>query len=210
VPAAPGPLTVADVAAALRVAVADVPVSLVRVPHGWGGELWDVAHPLDFLGADGGEGVGSGIGMAIGAALALRATDRIAVAVLGDGDYLMGVNGLWTAAHYELGALIVVANNRSFFNDEIHQHRVAVRRERPVENAWIGQRIDDPEPSLVQLAVAQGVAGYGPVDDRTALADALTVALERVRAGAPAVVDVHTVSSVASETARAATQTERG
>jgi acetolactate synthase I/II/III large subunit len=42
------------------------------------------------------------------------------VAVLGDGDFLMGGTAVWTAAHYRLPLLIVVANNSSFYNDVVH------------------------------------------------------------------------------------------
>ena len=89
-----------------------------------------------------------------------------AVAICGDGDFLMGVTALWTAAHYRIPLLIVVANNRSFFNDELHQERVARMRNRPVENRWIGQRISDPDIDLAAMARAQGAHGFGPVDER--------------------------------------------
>jgi len=41
---------------------------------------------------------------------------------------LMGVTALWTAAHYRIPCLLLVANNRSFYNDEMHQERVARER----------------------------------------------------------------------------------
>ena len=66
----------------------------------------------------------------------------------------------------------MVANNRSFFNDELHQERVARMRNRPVENRWIGQRIADPEIDLAQLAQAQGARGFGPITEVGALAPA--------------------------------------
>jgi Thiamine pyrophosphate enzyme, C-terminal TPP binding domain len=56
----------------------------------WGGADLVVDHPLDYLGQDGGAGIGSGPGMAVGAALALEGSGRLPVAVLGDGDFLMG------------------------------------------------------------------------------------------------------------------------
>ena len=59
------------------------------------------------------------------AALALKGSGRVPVAVMGDGDFLMGVTALWTAVHYRIPGLMVIANNRSFFNDEMHQERVA-------------------------------------------------------------------------------------
>ena len=213
-PAAPRPadreLDVVDIAAALHAAVGSDPVSLVRIPNSWSGDLWDIDHPLDFLGADGGEGIGSGPGMVIGAALALKDTDRLAVGVLGDGDVAMGANALWTAAHYGVGMLIVVANNRSFFNDEIHQHRVAVIRDRPVENRWIGQRMADPPIDLPGLARAQGLIAHGPIDSLADLERTLPEAVAAARAGNPVLVDVLVGASLEDEGSRAATQTERG
>ncbi len=85
-----------------------------------------------------------------------KGSGRLAVGICGDGDFLMGVTALWTAAHYRIPLLIVVANNRSFYNDEVHQERVARMRNRPVENKWIGQRISDPDIDLAALARAQG------------------------------------------------------
>jgi thiamine pyrophosphate-dependent acetolactate synthase large subunit-like protein len=137
--------------------------------------------------------------MAIGAALALRGTGRLPVAVLGDGDYLMGVTALWTGVHYKAPALIVVANNQSFFNDELHQERVARTRARPVENRWIGMRMDDPPLDLAMLARGQGAVGIGPIRTEAELAAALAQGVDEVRRGAVCVVDVR----VAPEYARA-------
>ena len=69
--------------------------------------------------------------MAVGAALALADTGGLPVAVLGDGDFLMGGTAVWTAAHYGLPLLIVVANNAFFYNNVVHAERVAAQRQRP-------------------------------------------------------------------------------
>ena len=140
--------------------------------------------------ADGGAGIGGGPGISVGAALALRGTGRLPVAVCGDGDFLMGVTALWTAVHYNIPLLLVVANNRSFFNDELHQERVARMRGRPVENRWVGQKISEPDIDLAAMARAQGAVGFGPV---TAIGDMPGVfekAIAAVEGGAVAVVDV--------------------
>ena len=42
----------------------------VRLPLGWPGEFCRFEHPMDYIGFDGGGGIGSGPGMAVGAALA--------------------------------------------------------------------------------------------------------------------------------------------
>jgi thiamine pyrophosphate-dependent acetolactate synthase large subunit-like protein len=92
--------------------------------------------------------------------------------------------------HYRIPLLIVVANNRSFYNDELHQERVARMRNRPVENKWIGQRMSDPEIDLAAMARAQGAQGFGPVTDAAELGAIFATAVAAVDAGQVAVVDV--------------------
>ena len=109
----PGDISMGDLSNALYEALADDPFCLIRVPLGWRGTNLRAQHRLEFLGMDGGAGIGSGPGMAVGAALALEGTDRLPVAVLGDGDLLMGGTALWTAAHYEVPLLVLVATTPS-------------------------------------------------------------------------------------------------
>ena len=174
-------------------ATAGLNVCLARLPLGWNGAYRHFRHPMDYLGGDGGGGVGAGPGLTVGAALALRDSGRMVAAILGDGDFLMGVTALWTAAHYRIPCLFVVANNRSFYNDEMHQERVAHERGRPVENKWIGQRIDEPDIDLASMAGAQGAFGIGPVTDLAELKPSLQRAIELVREGNVCVVDVRVV-----------------
>ena len=191
--AAPAPaadrMPLADLARRTMAALAPHHPSYIRLPLGWPGETCDFQHPLDYVGFDGGGGIGSGPGMAIGAALALRGGDRLPVAVLGDGDYLMGLTALWTGVHYRIPVLIVIANNESFFNDELHQERMARVRGRPVENRWIGLRLSNPDMDLAGLARDQGAKGYGPVRTVEALDAAIAQGVADVKAGAVAVID---------------------
>ncbi|MET0210711.1 MAG: thiamine pyrophosphate-binding protein [Burkholderiaceae bacterium] len=195
---ADGRISITDMARVTSNALAAHRPSYIRLPLGWPGECCRFAEPLDFIGFDGGGGIGSGPGMTVGAALALRGSGRLPVAVLGDGDYLMGLTALWTAVHYRIPLLIVVSNNQSFFNDELHQERMARMRGRPIENRWVGLRMDDPPLDLAQLARGQGATGYGPVQDVAALDATLADAISAVKAGAVAVIDVR----VAPEYAR--------
>ena len=191
-PGAPGAISMHDLAAALRDALAEGggQACLVRLPLGWHGADLDASHPLDFLGMDGGAGIGSGPGMAVGAALALEGTGRLPVAVLGDGDVLMGGTALWTAAHYRLPLLVVVANNAAFYNDVVHQRRIAKQRGRPETNAWIGQAITDPDPDLPALARSLGLTAADPVSDPAALPAALKQAVAAARDGRTVLLDV--------------------
>jgi thiamine pyrophosphate-dependent acetolactate synthase large subunit-like protein len=118
----------------------------------------------------------------------------------------MGITAFWTAAHYRIPLLIVVANNRSFFNDELHQERVARMRNRPVENRWIGQRISEPEIDLAAMARAQGAEGFGPVRTIAELGPTISKAIAAVEAGAVAVVDVRVEPGYTAATTAAMTR----
>src|SRR5262249_40120238 len=109
---------------ALRQAGGERPTTPPHLPLSWDAEWWPFRHPLDQVGGDGGGGVGGGPGISVGAALALKGSDRLPIGICGDGDFMMGVTALWTAAHYRIPLLIVVCNNRSFFNDELPPERV--------------------------------------------------------------------------------------
>lgn len=205
-PPGSGPLTVPHLALALQAAVAGHPICLVRSPLSWPSALWDLAGPLDALGYDGGGGIGSGPGMTVGAALALRGTGRLPVAVLGDGDFLMGCTALWTAAHYGIPLLAIIANNRSFYNDEVHQERVAQARGRNPANKWIGQHIGGPDIDLAAMARAQGCTAFDPVHDLKDLRDTLAEAVAAALAGAPVVVDVRVQPGYGAEMQAALTR----
>jgi len=204
-----GPLTVEHLARALREIVGDKPVSLTHLPLSWNGASWPFRHPLDYLGSDGGGGLGAGPGHTVGAALALKGTGRMAVGICGDGDFLMGVTALWTAAHYRIPLLIVVANNRSFYNDEVHQERVARMRNRPIENKWIGQRISDPDIDIAALARAQGALGFGPVEEVGELGGIFAKAIAAVEQGHVAVVDVRVAPGYTPAMTAAVSHAER-
>tara|TARA_R110002012_G_scaffold85709_3_gene213610 strand:- start:3297 stop:5060 length:1764 start_codon:yes stop_codon:yes gene_type:complete len=184
-----GPITMDDFSSVLAQGFSGEVVSLVRLPLGWDGGSWHFRHPLDYLGYDGGAGIGSGPGMLVGASLALKDKDRIPVGVLGDGDVMMGVSALWTAARYGVPFILIVCNNRSYFNDEVHQEKVAVMRDRPVENKSIGQAMTDPDIDFAAIARAQGLEAIGPVETPAGLIGALSQAIAIYRDGKPVLID---------------------
>ena len=198
--AVPSPRAVADkepagftnetIAHALRKVLGKRPVTYTHLPISWEANWLTFSDPLAYVGSDGGGGVGGGPGISVGAALALKGSGRLPVAICGDGDFLMGVTAIWTAVHYKIPLLFVLANNRSFYNDELHQERMARMRNRPVENKWIGQRMSDPEVDLAAMGRAQGAQGFGPITSPADLAPALVKAIAAVDAGEVAVVDV--------------------
>jgi benzoylformate decarboxylase len=194
-----GSIAVGDFAMAVRQFGIDNEVTFVRLPLGWPRAASHFTHPLSYLGKDGGAAVGVGPGHAVGAALALRNSGRIVTAVLGDGDTLMGITALWTASHLNLPLLIVVANNSSYFNDELHQERVAQARSRSVENRWIGQRLSEPEIDIAAIARAQGFEAEGPIRTQQALIESLARGAERVAAGRRVLIDARVVPGYAND-----------
>ena len=153
-------------------------------------EAIEVTEPAHGIGGGRGGGVGYGLPSSIGAALGYKGSGRLCVGILGDGDFLMTSNALWTAAKYQIPLLAVVLNNRSYYNDEEHQERMAKWRQRPVENKGIGIRIEEPAPDLAAIARALSVDGFGPVTEPDQLGPALDKAIAIVGEGKPAVVDV--------------------
>ncbi len=194
--------------ATLGVAVAELrtrhDIVLGRTSLGWIAETNHYRGPMDYLGGEGGAGVGAGPGNAVGFALALMGTDKIALSVIGDGDFIQGVQALWTAAHYAIPALIVVVDNRSHLNDELIGERVAKLRERNPANVWIGQRFDDPPLDIAAIARGQGVESI-MVTKAGELEAAMERAVAVVKAGAPCLVDV-----LATERASSVTHATQG
>jgi benzoylformate decarboxylase/acetolactate synthase-1/2/3 large subunit len=82
-------------------------------------------------------------------------------------------------------------NNRSYYNDEEHQILMAKARERPIENAHIGQRMDDPPVDFAAMARSFGLEAWGPLEDSTDLRPAFERAARTVlRERKTALVDV--------------------
>ena len=144
------------------------------------------------MGGGRGGGVGYGLPSSIGSALGFKGSRRLCVSMIGDGDFLMTSNSLWTAAKYQIPLLVVVLNNHSYYNDEEHQERMARWRQRPIENKGIGIRIEEPAPDLTAIARALHVDGFGPITEPDQLGPTLDKAIAIVEGGKPAVVDVIT------------------
>ena len=142
------------------------------------------------LGKYKGGGLGYGLPASLGAALAHKGSGKFCVDIQPDGCLLFTISSLWTAAHYEIPLLIVVNSNRSYYNDEEHQERMAVLRKRPVENKTVGIRIEEPAVDFAANAKSYSVWSTGPVTEPKDLGKALRDAVKVVKSGKPALVDV--------------------
>ena len=135
--------------------------------------------------------MGHGMGSAIGAALANQGKGRLLVDIQPDGDLLMTPQAIWTAVQQKLPLLIVMYNNRSYFNSETHAAVMAQSRERPMENRGIGTRITGPPVDFAGMARSFGAHGEGPIEDPAKLRAAIERAVKAIKKdGRPALVDV--------------------
>src|SRR5262249_9357726 len=85
-----GPPRVAGLARSLKGAVGEREVTLTHLPLSWNGATWPFHHPLDYIGSEGGGGVGGGPGISVGAALALKGPGRPPIAICRAGHFCMG------------------------------------------------------------------------------------------------------------------------
>jgi acetolactate synthase I/II/III large subunit len=153
----------------------------------WTLKLWDFDKPYRHAGRA--LGTGTQIGVSLGVALAHRGTGRLVVDIQPDGDLMFDAGALWTAAKNDIPFLIVMYNNRAYYNDWEHQIHVAEHRGTPVERAHIGQDIVKPEPDFAKLAQSCGWYAEGPIEQPKDIAGALRRAIAKVKAGQPALVD---------------------
>ncbi|MGB0551008.1 MAG: thiamine pyrophosphate-binding protein [Alphaproteobacteria bacterium] len=191
-PTGSGAIDLVSLGTAVDAAIGDRTATYVRLPIGWPAPTIRIDGPLDYIGNDGGAGVGSGPGMVVGSALALQGAGRLPVAIMGDGDFLMGVSALWTAAHYGIPLLLIINNNCSYGNDVAHQSRMAIQRGRPVENRWIGQSLENPRVDIPAQARSYGVSAGETVRDLKDLMPALEAGIKAVQAGECYVLNVET------------------
>jgi thiamine pyrophosphate-dependent acetolactate synthase large subunit-like protein len=159
-------MSVAHLGLQVRRALEDRPFVIAKgMLRDWLWHLLDIERADQWIGINFGGGLGNGLGYSLGVALDRREDDVVCVDVQGDGDLLYTPNALWTAAHHRLPLLIVVNNNRSYYNSENHAIETAEDRREPVERAGIGTQIKDPATDFATLAKAFGMEGFGPVED---------------------------------------------
>jgi thiamine pyrophosphate-dependent acetolactate synthase large subunit-like protein len=152
--------------------------------------LWTVTQHHQMLGGAGAQGVGYCAPGSLGVALANKTRGRFTVTFQPDGDLNYSPGVLWTAAHHRIPILYVMFNNRAYLHETMHIQRMAGMHNRDVSRAHIGTTIDNPFVDYARLAQAYGVWGEGPVTDPSQLAAVFRRAVDHVKSGYPALVDV--------------------
>jgi acetolactate synthase-1/2/3 large subunit len=165
-------------------------VSPIEFVSRWPMRLWNFDKPYQCIGGSGGAGVGYGAPAAVGAALAHKKHGRVVVNIQADGDLMYAPGVLWTAAHHRIPLLSVMHNNRAYHQEVMHIQRMANRHQRGVSSASIGTTIENPSIDYAGLARSLGVHAEGPISDPKDLGSAIKRALDVVKRGEPALVDV--------------------
>ena len=187
------PISTARLSAELWTQIKDVDwalVSPIEFVSRWPMRLWNFDKPYQFIGGSGGAGVGYGAPASVGAALAHKKHGRVVVNIQADGDLLYAPGVLWTAAHHKIPLLSVMHNNRAYHQEVMHIQRMANRHQRGVTSASIGTTIENPNIDYAGLARSLGVHAEGPITDPKELGGAIKRALDVVKRGEPALVDV--------------------
>jgi acetolactate synthase I/II/III large subunit len=155
----------------------------------WALRLWDFDRPYRHAGTS--LGTATQIGISLGVALAHRGSGRLVIDLQPDGDLLYDPGALWTAAAQPIPLLVVMYNNRAYYNDWNHQIAIARDRQRPEARAHVGVAIDEPAPDFAALARSFGWFAEGPVLDPDAIEPAVRRSADVVlEQGRPALVDV--------------------
>jgi len=167
-------------------------VSTVTFVNRWPHRLWAFDKHHHYIGNAGGYGIGYNAPASIGAALANRKHGRLSVNIQCDGDLMYAPGVLWTAAHHRIPLLTVMHNNRAYHQEVMQVQIMANRHSRGIDRANIGTTLSDPPIDYAKLAQSMGVYAEGPISDPKDLGPAITRAIQVVKRGEPALIDVLT------------------
>jgi acetolactate synthase-1/2/3 large subunit len=156
----------------------------------WTRKLWDFDTPYRHPGRS--LGTATQFGISLGVALAHRDEKRLVVDMQPDGDLMFDAGAMWVAAKHRIPMLVVMYNNRAYYNDWEHQIRMAKLRGTPVDRAYIGMDLDDPAPDFAAMARSMGWYAEGPIESPDGIAAALQRAIAKVKSGQPALLDTIT------------------
>jgi len=158
----------------------------------WPTKLWDFDKHYHYIGVQGAAGIGYGAPAAVGAALANKKHGRLSVNLQPDGDLNYAPGVLWTSAHHQIPMLTLIHNNRGYHQELMQVQIMAARANRGPGRSEIGTTLRDPFIDYAKMAQTYGLYGDGPISDPKDLGPAIKRALEVVKRGEPALIDVIT------------------
>ena len=144
-------------------------------------KLWDFDKPYRHPGVE--LGTATQIGISLGVALAHNAAGPLVVDIQPDGDLMFDAGALWVAAKHKIPMLIVMHNNRAYYNDWEHQIRMARLRGTDEAKAHIGMDLYGPEPDFARPGALHGLLRRRPDRQAADMRPALERALAEVKKG---------------------------
>jgi benzoylformate decarboxylase/acetolactate synthase-1/2/3 large subunit len=81
-------------------------------------------------------------------------------------------------------------NNRAYHQEVMHLQRMAALHNRRMDQSQIGTAIYDPNLDFAKIAQGMGVWAEGPITNPADLGPALQRAVQIVKSGEPALLDV--------------------
>ncbi len=123
-------------------------------------------------------GIGWAISGSIGVSIANPKMN--VVSIIGDGSSLYGIQSLWTAAHYKLPILYIIANNSGY--------KILKNRLKSFHNSesFIGMDLVNPEIDFVKIANSMGVDGK-KIDNPSEIEQSI---IEGIRKNSPYLLDM--------------------
>jgi thiamine pyrophosphate-dependent acetolactate synthase large subunit-like protein len=158
----------------------------------WPTRLWDFNKYHQFIGGHGAYGIGYAAPAAVGAALANKKHGRLTVHFQNDGDLNYAPGVLWTAVHHQIPLLMMMHNNRGYHQERMYVGDMALRVNRDIDKVRIGTDLTNPNIDYATMAKAYGMYSTGPIENPAELGPAIKKALEVVKRGEPALIDVVT------------------
>jgi len=189
------PISTARLSAELWAQIKNEDWSLVSTDNfqsAWPGRLWDFTKHYQYIGGQGGAGIGYGAPAAVGAALANRKYGRLTINIQCDGDFNYAPGVFWTAAHHRIPMLSVMHNNRAYHQERMYLQMMGNKFDRGLGNSDVGTALTDPFIDYASIAKGYGLYAEGPISDPKELGPAIGRAIARVKAGQPALLDTVT------------------
>jgi benzoylformate decarboxylase len=149
------PMTAEGLAGAVAAALPDNAIFVEEAPTTNRNVVANLGMPHDPAGHFGHRGWA--LGWALGASLGVKLAwpERPALALLGDGAALYGIQGLWSAAHYKIPVVFVIANNSQY--KILKDVGPVMGLAESTAGRHVGLDIRDPAVDYVGLAESLGV-----------------------------------------------------
>lgn len=148
---------------------------------GWVKKLWTLDTTGCYLGLNGGGGLGYGLGASIGAAIAKCHENTLCINLQADGDFLYTPSALWTLSSYNIPLLVIVMNNKLYFNSTQHADIIAKNRAREKDLSHVATSFYDMPVDFIKLAQSFGIYTLPTITTANVIVPSVLSAVEYIK-----------------------------